>query len=72
VTIGEWAMIGAGSVITRDVSAYTLVAGNPAKFRGFVCPCGASVDESGKCANCGFQIPDEVLDRSIAGAALSP
>lgn len=32
ITIGEGAMIGAGSVVTRDVAPYTLVAGNPAKF----------------------------------------
>jgi UDP-2-acetamido-3-amino-2,3-dideoxy-glucuronate N-acetyltransferase len=31
VTIGPWAMIGAGSVVTRDVAAYELVAGNPAR-----------------------------------------
>lgn len=31
VEIGEWSMVGAGSVVTRDVSAYSLVAGNPAK-----------------------------------------
>lgn len=40
VTIGEWAMVGAGSVVTRDVPAYGLVAGNPATLRGYVCPCG--------------------------------
>ena len=32
VTIGEYAMVGAGSVVTKDVEPYTLVAGNPAKF----------------------------------------
>lgn len=32
VTIGEWAMIGAGSVVTKDVPPYTLVIGNPAKI----------------------------------------
>jgi acetyltransferase-like isoleucine patch superfamily enzyme len=32
VTIGEGAIVGAGSVVTRDVAAYTIVAGNPAKF----------------------------------------
>jgi acetyltransferase-like isoleucine patch superfamily enzyme len=40
VTIGTWAMVGAGSVVTRNVPAYGLVIGNPARLRGFVCPCG--------------------------------
>ena len=32
VTIGEGAIVGAGSVVTKDVAPYTIVAGNPAKF----------------------------------------
>jgi UDP-2-acetamido-3-amino-2,3-dideoxy-glucuronate N-acetyltransferase len=40
VTVGRWAMVGAGSVVTRDVPDYGLVYGNPARLRGFVCPCG--------------------------------
>jgi len=36
VTIGEYALIGAGSVVTRDVPAYALVYGNPAKVHGAV------------------------------------
>lgn len=43
VNIGEWAMIGSGSVVTRDVPDYGLVFGNPARLRGFVCPCGAEL-----------------------------
>ena len=39
-TIGRWAMIGAGSLVSRDVPDYGLVYGNPARLRGFVCPCG--------------------------------
>lgn len=40
VTVGRWVMIGAGAVVTRDVSDYGLVWGNPARLQGFVCPCG--------------------------------
>ena len=40
VTIGDWAMVGAGSVVTRDVPDHGLVFGNPAKLHGYVCYCG--------------------------------
>ncbi len=40
VIIGEYAMVGAGSVVTKDVPAYGLVVGNPARLKGFVCKCG--------------------------------
>jgi UDP-2-acetamido-3-amino-2,3-dideoxy-glucuronate N-acetyltransferase len=40
VTVGRWAMVGAGAVVTRDVPDYGLVYGNPARLYGFVCPCG--------------------------------
>ncbi len=39
--IGAWAMVGSGSVVTRDVPNYGLVFGNPARLHGFVCPCGS-------------------------------
>jgi acetyltransferase-like isoleucine patch superfamily enzyme len=44
ITLGAWAMIGAGSVVTRDVPDYGLVCGNPARLVGFVCPCGARLE----------------------------
>jgi len=44
ITVGEWAMIGAGSVVTRDVPAYGLVWGNPTRLHGFVCPCGEKLE----------------------------
>ncbi len=40
VTIGAFALIGAGSVVTRSVPAYALVYGNPARQHGYVCCCG--------------------------------
>ena len=39
-TIGRWAMVGAGSVVTRDVPDFGLVIGNPARLVGWVCRCG--------------------------------
>ena len=40
VTIGEYSMIGAGSVVTKDVPPFALVYENPAKLKGYVCYCG--------------------------------
>ena len=40
VTIGAYAMIGAGSVVTKDVVPYGLVVGVPARLVGYVCYCG--------------------------------
>jgi len=39
-TIGKYAMVGAGAVVTRNISDYELVVGNPAKRIGYVCKCG--------------------------------
>ena len=50
ITIGEWALIGSGSVVTRDIPPYGLAVGNPAKLVGFVCPCGDKLIECGKTA----------------------
>lgn len=46
--LGEWAMIGAGAVVTKDVPDYGLVIGNPARLYGFVCPCGEKLEISGE------------------------
>lgn len=40
VTIGRYALVGAGSVVTRDIPDYALVYGNPAQQQGWVCFCG--------------------------------
>lgn len=55
LTIGEWAMVGAGAVVTRDVEAHRLVAGNPAKALAWVCRCGRRVPggPGAACPACG-------------------
>ena len=45
ITLGEYCMIGSGSVVTKDVPPFGLVRGNPAKLVGFVCKCGHPVRE---------------------------
>ncbi len=57
-TIGEYAMIGSGSVVTKNVKDYALMVGNPAKQIGWVCKCGNKLDEKYKCPECGIEYPD--------------
>lgn len=52
VTIGTWSMIGAGAVVTKDVPAYGLAVGVPAKTIGWVCACGKRLAFSGDAASC--------------------
>lgn len=55
ITIGERALVGAGSVVTKDVPAYTLVVGNPARPVGYVCDCGQRLrqtDDAWSCSVC--------------------
>ena len=53
VTIGEYATVGSGSVVTKDVPSQALVTGNPARQIGWVCKCGFKLDKDGKCLECG-------------------
>ena len=62
VTIGRFAMVGSGAVVTRDVPDYGLVYGNPARLHGYACPCGhklAKVSDSDslwRCPECGREV----------------
>jgi len=56
VTIGEYAFVGAGAVVTRDVPAYALVVGSPARQIGWMCSCGIRLHlfrDQGRCDSCG-------------------
>ena len=56
VTIGRWSLIGAASLVTRDVPDHALVYGHPAQLRGWVCFCARrlalNTDGDGWCAHC--------------------
>ena len=62
VTIGRFAMVGSGAVVTRDVPDYGLVYGNPARLHGYACPCGHQLakvsgsDSLWRCPVCGREI----------------
>ncbi|WP_391120054.1 WxcM-like domain-containing protein [Psychrobacillus sp. L3] len=59
--IGEYAMIGAGSVVTKDVPPYTLWYGNPAEFKGHVCECGNKLDTNYICEKCNKDMKDKIV-----------
>jgi UDP-2-acetamido-3-amino-2,3-dideoxy-glucuronate N-acetyltransferase len=55
VTLGEYCFVGAGAVVTKDVPAYALVTGVPARAVGWVCACGVRLPDAPplQCASCG-------------------
>lgn len=54
VILGEYCLVGAGSVVTKSIKPHALVYGNPAKFKGWVCKCGLklNIESEIRCA-CG-------------------
>lgn len=52
VTVGQYALVGAGAVVTKDVAPFALMLGNPARQAGLVCRCGARLDATGSGYRC--------------------
>ena len=70
ITIGRYAFVGAGTVVTRDLPDHALVVGNPGRITGWMCECGAKLASgprppaSATCAACGARY---VLVNGILG-----
>lgn len=62
IEIGEYAFIGAGAVVNRDVAPYALMVGVPAKRRGWMCKCGIRLQGQGdiRCSCAAAYYIDEV------------
>lgn len=55
-TMGEYAFVGAGAVVTKDVPDYALVYENPSRIHGWICQCGVKLEEEenkAECPECG-------------------
>lgn len=76
VTIGEYAFVGAGAVVTNDVRDFELVIGVPARSKGWICQCGEILDTRGRyrslsedlsvsCGACGtrYEFEGDILRR---------
>jgi UDP-2-acetamido-3-amino-2,3-dideoxy-glucuronate N-acetyltransferase len=63
VTIGEYAMIGAGAVVTHDIAPHAIVVGSPARQIGWACRCGETLPHELACARCEsvFRVDDNKL-----------
>ena len=51
-TIGKWALIGSGAVVTKDVPDYALILGIPSSIKGYVCECGKTLHFENSSASC--------------------
>ncbi|MBW2062331.1 MAG: Gfo/Idh/MocA family oxidoreductase [Deltaproteobacteria bacterium] len=63
-TLGKYCMVGAGSIVTKDVPDFALFLGNPAEQKGWMCACGERLPENLICPACDsvYQLNEEVLE----------
>jgi acetyltransferase-like isoleucine patch superfamily enzyme len=66
ISVGKYSLIGAGSVVTKDIMPYSICYGNPCTFKGYICACGTPLlggDEIFTCkkCNCRYQKRDGIL-----------
>ncbi|RKY00191.1 MAG: oxidoreductase [Spirochaetes bacterium] len=69
-TIGSYAFIAAGAVVTKDVADFALVMGNPAKQKGWMCACGIKLNFKGNRAKCSCgkeYIKDDNIVKLVSG-----
>jgi UDP-2-acetamido-2-deoxy-ribo-hexuluronate aminotransferase len=69
VTIGKYAFIGAGAVVTKDVPDHALVMGNPARQVGWMCECGEKLNQAFTCPVCNKTIKQESAPISFVDLA---
>jgi acetyltransferase-like isoleucine patch superfamily enzyme len=65
ITINEYAFIGAGSVVTRDVPPHHIVYGNPAKFKGLMCRCSEIIPPGKSSFHCKCGLRYEVKGKAL-------
>jgi UDP-2-acetamido-3-amino-2,3-dideoxy-glucuronate N-acetyltransferase len=68
--LGDYALVGAGAVVTREVAPHAVVVGNPARRVGWACRCGEMLPDSGVCERCGdqYEIDRDRCTRVSSGA----
>ena len=59
-TVGKWALIGSGAVVSKDVLDYAVMVGVPAKRIGWICECGELLKTSFECKKCGRKYIEKI------------